>query len=846
MPSAKICIIIPVILCRAQAQPSLPGSKAGRINTSAVQVSKLVSERLQAEKPLMTEQQIQRMKKRIPTLLATMIGSALYSQQGLTADLASQCLLGVPSYNRPLVEGEPNQLPVTINADNAKGDYPEDAVFTGNVDVQQGNSRLKADEMQLHQQQPEGQPEPVRTVDALGNVHYDDNQVILKGPKAWANLNTKDTNVWNGDYQLVGRQGRGTADLMKQRGENRYTILDNGTFTTCLPGSNTWSVVGSEVIQDREEQVAEIWNARFKLGPVPVFYSPYLQLPIGDKRRSGFLIPNARYSSKNYFEFTLPYYWNIAPNFDATITPHYMDKRGSIQWQNEFRYLTQAGMGLMEFDYLPSDDVFKEDYPTESDKHRWLFYWQHAGVMDQVWRFNVDYTKVSDPYYFNDFTSTYGSSTDGYATQKFSVGYALDNFDATVTTKQFQVFDAEHSNSYAAQPQLDVNYYQNDVGPFDTRIYGQAVHFSNTNSDLPEATRLHLEPTISLPLSNQWGSLNTEAKLLATHYQQTNLDYYNENALATNGTELKDSVNRVMPQFKVDGKLVFERDMNWLAGYSQTLEPRAQYLYVPYRDQSHINNYDSALLQFDYGGLFRDRTYGGLDRIASANQVTTGITSRVYDQESVERFNISVGQIYYFTESRTGDDKIKWEEDDQTGSVVWAGDTYWRMSERWGLRGGVQYDTRLDNVANGNATLEYRRDEDRLLQLNYRYASEEYIQATLPNYAYAPQSKDGISQVGAVASWPIVDRWSVVGAYYFDTKQNKAADQMLGLQYNSCCYAIRFGYERKLNGWGPAPTESVYDNVVGFNIELRGLSSNYGLGTQQMLRSNILPYSSSL
>lgn len=844
MPSAKICIIIPVILCRAQAQPSLPGSKAGRINTSAVKVSKLVSERLQAEKPLMTEQQIQRMKKRIPTLLATMIGSALYSQQGLAADLASQCLLGVPSYNRPLVEGEPNQLPVTINADNAKGDYPEDAVFTGNVDVQQGNSRLQADEMQLHQQQPEGQTDPVRTVDALGNVHYDDNQVILKGPKAWANLNTKDTNVWNGDYQLVGRQGRGTADLMKQRGENRYTILDNGTFTSCLPGSNTWSVVGSEVIQDREEQVAEIWNARFKLGPVPVFYSPYLQLPIGDKRRSGFLIPNARYSSKNYFEFTLPYYWNIAPNFDATITPHYMDKRGSIQWQNEFRYLTQAGMGLMEFDYLPSDDVFKEDYPTESDKHRWLFYWQHAGVMDQVWRFNIDYTKVSDPYYFNDFTSTYGSSTDGYATQKFSVGYAVDNFDATVSTKQFQVFDAEHSNSYAAQPQLDVNYYQNDVGPFDTRIYGQAVHFSNTNSDLPEATRLHLEPTINLPLSNRWGSLNTEAKLLATHYQQTNLDYYNANA--ANGTELKDSVNRVMPQFKVDGKLIFERDMNWLAGYSQTLEPRAQYLYVPYRDQSHINNYDSSLLQFDYGGLFRDRTYGGLDRIASANQVTTGVTSRVYDQESVERFNISVGQIYYFTESRTGDDRIQWEKDDQTGSLVWAGDTYWRMSERWGLRGGVQYDTRLDSVANGNATLEYRRDEDRLLQLNYRYASEEYIQATLPNYAYAPQTKDGISQVGGVASWPIVDRWSVVGAYYFDTKQNKAADQMLGLQYNSCCYAIRFGYERKLNGWGPAPTESVYDNVVGFNIELRGLSSNYGLGTQQMLRSNILPYSSSL
>jgi LPS-assembly protein len=789
------------------------------------------------------------MKKRIPTLLATMIASALYSQQSLAADLASQCMLGVPSYNRPLVQGDTNNLPVTINADHAKGDYPDNAVFTGNVDVNQGNSRLQADEIQLHQKQAEGQVDPVRTVDALGNVHYDDNQVILKGPKAWSNLNTKDTNVWEGDYQMVGRQGRGTADVMKQRGENRYTILDNGTFTSCLPGSNTWSVVGSEVIHDREEQVAEIWNARFKLGPVPVFYSPYLQLPVGDKRRSGFLIPNAKYSTTNYFEFYLPYYWNIAPNFDATITPHYIHKRGNIQWQNEFRYLTQAGSGLVEFDYLPSDSVYQDEYnagqhPGEDSKHRWLFYWRHAGVMDQVWRFNVDYTKVSDSTYYNDFDSKYGSSTDGYATQKFSVGYALQNFNATVSTKQFQVFDSQSRSSYSAEPQLDVNWYQNDVGPFDTRIYGQAVHFVNTQSNMPEATRVHLEPVINLPLSNEWASLNTEAKLMATHYQQTNLETWNGNS---SNNQLDESVSRVLPQFKADGKMVFERDMNWEEGYSQTLEPRVQYLYVPYKDQSNINNYDSSLLQSDYSGLFRDRTYGGLDRIASANQVTTGVTTRVYDAAAVEQFNVSVGQIYYFTESRTGDDNINWEKDNKTGSLVWAGDTYWRISDRWGLRGGVQYDTRLDNIANSSATIEYRRDEDRLVQFNYRYASPEYIQATLPSsYSTRDQTKDGISQVGAVASWPLVDRWSIVGASYFDTNTNKPADQMLGVQYNSCCYAIRVGYERKLNGWDTQNNQSKYDNVIGFNIELRGLSSNYGLGTQQMLRSNILPYRSSL
>ncbi|HAT3904303.1 LPS assembly protein LptD [Citrobacter koseri] len=785
------------------------------------------------------------MKKRIPTFLATMIASALYSQQGLAADLASQCMLGVPSYDRPLVKGETNELPVTINADHAKGNYPDDAVFTGNVDINQGNSRLQADEVQLHQKEAPGQPEPVRTVDALGNVHYDDNQVILKGPKGWANLNTKDTNVWEGDYQMVGRQGRGKADLMKQRGENRYTILENGSFTSCLPGSDTWSVVGSEVIHDREEQVAEIWNARFKLGPVPVFYSPYLQLPVGDKRRSGFLIPNAKYTTKNYFEFYLPYYWNIAPNMDATITPHYMHRRGGVMWENEFRYLSQAGAGLMEFDYLNSDRVYDDEHPNDSNSRRWLFYWRHGGVMDQVWRFNVDYTKVSDSSYFNDFDNKYGSSTDGYATQKFSVGYAVQNFDAKVSTKQFQVFSNQNRSSYSAEPQLDVNFYQNDVGPFDTRIYGQAVKFVNTRDDMPEATRVHLEPTINLPLSNQWGSINTEAKLLATHYQQTNLDSYNNNSRNVN--KLDESVNRVMPQFKVDGRMVFERDMTTLVpGYTQTLEPRAQYLYVPYRNQSSINNYDSSLLQSDYSGLFRDRTYGGLDRIASANQVTTGVTSRIYDDAAIERFNVSVGQIYYFTESRTGDDNITWENDDKTGSLVWAGDTYWRISDRWGLRSGIQYDTRLDSVATSSSTIEYRRDENRLLQLNYRYASAEYIQATLPSYSTAEQYKNGISQVGGVASWPIADRWSIVGAYYFDTNVNKPADQMLGVQYNSCCYAIRFGYERKLNGWDNDKEHAVYDNVIGFNIELRGLSSNYGLGTKEMLRSNILPYQSSL
>lgn len=772
------------------------------------------------------------MNKRLPTLLATMIGSALYSHYSLADDLMSQCMLGVPSYNRPLTQTDTNQQPVTINSDSIKGNYPNDALFSGKVHVTQGNSLLQSDQLHLHQRQVSGQSTPIRTVDASGHVHYDDNQVILKGPKAWTNLNTKDTNVWNGDYQMVGRQGRGTADQMKLRGQNRYTILENGSFTTCLPGDNSWSVEGSQIIEDRQEEVAEIWNARFKVGSVPIFYSPYLQLPIGDRRRSGFLIPSAKYGNKNGVEFALPYYWNIAPQMDATITPQYMSKRG-WQLQNEFRYLSPLGQGLLEYDILPNDRGYTEDRNSD----RWLFHWHHNGVYDRHWHFNADYNKVSDNDYSQDFSSNFLNTTDGYVNQKFSLGYADKQWDATLSSRDYQTFNTNNDGIYRALPQLDVNFYQNDLGPFDARIYAQAVHFSNTNSRAPEATRLHIEPTVDLPLSNGWASLNTEAKLIATHYQQDNLDHYNARHL---DQSLDNSVNRTLPQFTVDGRMVFDRDMDWAQGYSQTLEPRVQYLYIPYRDQSKIYPYDSTLLQTDYTGLFRDRSYSGLDRIASANQLVTGVTSRIYDENLVEHFNVSVGQIYSFTPSRTG--SIHHEQEDETGSLVWAGDTLWRFNDQWGLRGGLQYDTRLDNIAQGNTSLEYRRDADRVVQLNYRYSSPEYVARALNDdrLLYNRIYQKGISQIGATASWPIADAWSVVGAYYYDMRNSKPAEQLLGVQYSSCCYAIRVGYERKINGW--QHDNSKYDNQLSFNIEFRGLGAEYDLGSQKMLRQGIIPY----
>ncbi|VAX77086.1 LPS-assembly protein LptD [Serratia symbiotica] len=783
------------------------------------------------------------MKKSSLILLATIFLTVLCTEY----TLADQCVLGVHVYDKPLPTGyDENQL-ITINSDELHADYPTTELFIGNVKITKGNRTLTAKKVELRQIQNPGQSGSVRTVSAAGDVKYSDPQITLSGDNAWSNLNTKDTDVYKGEYEMLDHQGRGAANKIKIRGANRYTMMESGTFTSCLPGDDSWSVSGSKVVFDRTEQVAEVWNARLRIRGFPVFYSPYMQLPIGDKRRSGFLIPNAKYGTNNGLEFILPYYWNIAPNYDVTFTPHYMPQRG-LQWQTEFRYLVAPGSGLVTLDWLPNDKEHNK-YNTDNS-NRALLHWKHAGVFDQVWRFNINFTKVSDAKYFTDLDSKYGSSSDGYATQKFSLGYANQHWNAIVSSKKFQILDRTDCstyNSYKVMPQLDVNYYINNLGPFGFHLYGQIAKFNSIDPHSPDAIRWHLEPTLNLPVTKSWVSLNTEAKLWGSHYEQKIPNCFASNYINRNSTShytaiapnLDNSINRLLPQFKADGKLVFERPMILWKGSTQTLEPRIQYLYVPYHDQSNIYIYDTTLLQTNYSGLFRDRTYTGLDRIAANNRVSSGVSTRIYDNALVERFNVSVGQIYHFNRSGAGDPESRYDSNDRTGSLLWVGDAYWKIDDRWSLRGGLQYDTSLKCISLSNAVLGYHQEAERIVQVHYRYVTPEYIHTAL-NTGQTHLCQHGIAQAGVTGSWLISDRLAVVCGYYYDARARQSANQLLGLKYSTCCWAVTLGYECKVTDWNKRNNTSIYDNKVSFNFELRGLSSDKSLSSAEMLRSGIL------
>lgn len=778
------------------------------------------------------------MNKNLYTLLSLSILTALYSTSS-QAGLREQCLTGVPQFYGEVVKTDANELPIHIEADDAEIEQPSSAIYRGNVDLKQGNRHLLADSVTVKQSAENSVPQ--RYAYVQGGFRYSDHLIQLNGDNADIHLNSKDANIAKADYQFVGRQGRGSAEQAEMRENHR--LLKNATFTSCLPDDNAWQIEAAEMKQHIQEEYAEMWHARFKVAGVPIFYTPYLQLPIGDRRRSGLLIPDAGSSGRDGYWFAQPIYWNIAPNYDATFTPKFMSRRG-VQLNTEFRYLTALGEGKVAGEYLAKDRY--ENF-TDNNKSRHLFYWAHNAKLWDNWRLSVNYTKVSDRTYFTDFSSQYGNSTDGYATQTARLAYYQPNWNVALSVKQYQVFDDFNIGPYKALPQLDFNYYRDNISGTDLnfKLFSQAVRFHNDSETMPTAWRFHLEPSLSLPLSSKYGSINLETKLYATKYEQ-------KKGSALNAEEVVRNVNRLLPQIKVDFQTLLASKESFIEGHSQTIEPRIQYLYRPYKNQSNIgsqnnNNYlgfgyDSSLLQQDYFSLFRDRRYSGLDRIASANQITLGGTTRLYDKNAEEYFNLSLGQILYINSSRIDDNE---DNNTQGRSSSWAAEANWKINEQWRWRAGYQYDTRLKHTSLANTAIEFNPEKQNLIQLNFRYASRDYIDQNLTSNAnsYA----QSIKQLGITTAWEIADNWAVVGRYYQDLALNKPVEQYVGVKYNSCCWSVGVGARRYLVNENAKrqyqdKKDTLYDHSISINFELRGLGNDHHSGIVEMLDKGMLPY----
>ncbi|MGE6164922.1 LPS assembly protein LptD [Aeromonas rivipollensis] len=792
----------------------------------------------------------------VPALSPLTVQAAPLNAPPATGILNSLCYDYVPKVEKPSASQDANAQPVEVDADRLEAKQGGTAVYEGDVKVRQGVRKFDSDYAQLDQKS--------RDVIAIGNIYYNDGQITVTSDKTLkSNLDTKNSELEEGKYQVHGSPVRGFAEKVTMTNNNQNITLEGAQYTTCPPGQEAWTLKAGSIDIDQSEVFGEAWNASLWLYDYPVFYFPYINFPIKDERKTGLLYPGYTQSSKNGMDITQPFYWNIAPNYDSTITSRFMDRRGLME-QVEFRYMPDpAHSGSLYFENLADDKQYDETDSLNknlADGHRYLLNARHTSMfMDNAMRVSVDYTKVRDRdyNYFNDFSPSVGTQVDNQLQQSLMAGYFQQNWNLNAEVRTYQILLASAQQPHELMPRIDHNYYQQGSW-YDLAWNTELTNFGYNNDQAIDqnqgegytGTRVHTAPTLTIPLIDEAGYfLDSQYKLMYTRYDQTvpdNMsqafrDKFDPNSKGLNtGTGKQENITleegiitRVLPSFRLKGGMTFERNQQWFGeGASQTLEPEFQYLYVPYKDQDNIGVYDSTTMRQDYYSLFSDRRFAGLDRISDSNRLSVGVTTRIYDPAGDERIRLAVAQAFDFVAPR-----VKLYSSDALSTntrspLSFEGDA--KINEQWYAHAGAQYDLEQREISSSNSALEYRH-EKLISQLSHRFVRDA-------NYDLDRKGEvTDLNQIGLLLTTPLNDQWHLYGGYYQELDQNVKVDRKVGLKYDSCCWSINFNLEwvNTPDNVNLAPTS---ERSLGIQFEMKGLGS-VGTGSKgTSLDTEALPY----
>ncbi|CAJ1785198.1 MULTISPECIES: LPS assembly protein LptD [Aeromonas] len=783
----------------------------------------------------------------VPALTPAIVQAAPLTPPPATGILDGLCYDYVPKIEKLAPGTDANAQPVEVDADRLEAKQGGTAVYQGDVKVRQGVRKFDSDYAELDQKS--------RDVIAIGNIYYNDGQITVTSDKTLkSNLDTKNSELEEGKYQVHGSPVRGSADRVTMTNNNQNITLEGAQYTTCPPGQEVWTLKAGSIDIDQTEVFGEAWNASLWLYDYPVFYFPYINFPIKDERKTGLLYPGYTQSSKNGMDITQPFYWNIAPNYDATITSRFMDRRGLME-QVQFRYMPDpAHVGSLYFENLANDKQYDETPSLNqamSDGHRYLLNANHTSLFaDNAMRVSLDYTKVRDRdyNYFNDFSPKVGTQVENQLQQSLMAGYFQPNWNINTEVRTYQILLASAQQPHELMPRIDHNYYQQgswyDLA-WNTEItkfgYNNAQAIAQNQGGAYTGTRVYTAPTLTMPLINEAGYyLDSQYKLMYTRYDQEVPDNMSQTFVSrftpagANGVTLDEGIiTRTLPSFRLKGGMTFERNQNWFGGdANQTLEPEFQYLYVPYKDQDNIGVYDSTTMRQDYYSLFSDRRYAGLDRISDSNRISIGLTSRVYDEVGDERIRLAVAQAFDFVAPRV---KLYPSETLTTNTrspLSFEGDA--KINEQWFAHAGAQYDMDQSRLSSANSALEYRH-EKLISQLNHRFVRDA-------NYDLENRGQvTDLNQIGLLLTTPLNDQWHLYGGYYQELNQSVKSDRKVGLKYDSCCWSINFNLE-----WVNTPDNVTLrptsERSLGIQFEMKGLGS-VGTGTKgTSLDTEALPY----
>lgn len=668
----------------------------------------------------------------------------------------------------PLPPVQDQRLEITADQGVLKQDGVSD--LSGGVRLRQGDREFSASALSYDdsEQQVRINQESV----------FRNRDLVIRSREAQFDIDAGSGTFGQTEFTVTGRAARGTADTITLNKEGLVQV-DGATYTTCAPDTRGWMLKASEIELDHVEGLGSASNARLSFGGVPFLWMPYFQFPIDDRRRTGLLFPTIGDGNKTGFDIRAPVYLNLAPNYDATVTPRWMSSRG-VQLGGDSRYLITDGIGSLHVEYLDED--------RQTNSRRSYYQADMAGLASDRLGYGVHVGATSDPTYFEDFggLGDLASSTHLERTAFFTY-QAPAAYSITAATHSYQTLAgnlAPADQPYERLPQILVN-ARTKNSRFDTRLgfQGEYVNFARAGS--VQGERIDLAPSLRMERDRIAWYTALQADYRYTAYRLTGV---------TAGAD--DRPTRELPQASAEGGLRFERITS--GGRLQTLEPYVFYLYTPFREQNHLPLFDTGQPDFDYTQLFARNRFSGEDRISDANQFALAARSRLLDAASGEVvLSASVGQLFRLHESRV---QVPGISAPDSGATDFFADLNYRLSSRWSSQLASDWspnDRRFNRIG---FALRYRNRDVRA-DLAYRYR------------------RDLLEQADVAASFPLGGSWRLAGRSRYSLRDSQPLDNLAGFEYETCCYAVRTSYRRYI-----ATTAGEYNSGIYLQLELKGLT----------------------
>ena len=734
-----------------------------------------------------------------------------------------------PWLEETLPDISPQRAPILISGQQFDGEIDRHITATGQPEVRHPGSVLKADVIRHDQ--------ATNTLTAQGNVRLNRMGNRFRGDRLQLQLDSYEGSFDNISFEIIKTGGLGKASRADFI-DRDHSIIYDAMYSTCYPDPEhpgawnpDWFVRGKKIILDTEQDEGHVEDGALVFAGVPIFPVPGFSFPLSDKRRSGLLPPTIHFSSRSGITYSQPYYFDIAPNRDATVAANISSKRG-IDLYGQFRYLEQSYHGQLDFNVMPDDQltgtkrwsynyVHKQTWPTQS--------WGTFGL-------SADLSRVSDNTYWRDFQE-FNEEHDRLISERLVpstvvLSWNLGNWSAHVREQRWQTLQLPAPDNitppFDVSPQAHLRYARSNVAGLDVALDLDVTRFRSDPSltGYPNGTRSYANASVSYPWMQPWGFAIPTLEWNATHYQT--------DTAMPNGAR---SATRVLPTFTLDSGLIFERDTNLFGRkVSQTLEPRLFYAYTPYRQQDHLPVYDSALKDFNLTSIFSSNPFTGSDRISNNNTLTAGLTSRLYDSDTgSELARLSVAQRHRFTPRQVFLHAADKPEKRSFSDILAEASINW--TPQWGMQALLDYDQQTSTIANGRIGARYSPGRLRSITANLSRQSDGYKQIDAGwqwpiNGPWEGQGKDpGLTRVQGKG------RWYSVGRVYYSLSDRRITDALLGIEYDSCCWIARLAWRRRQTQTLPV----VVNNSIMVQLELTGLT-RIGTGALQAFRENIPGY----